>query len=162
MEEKTNTWKISFFILLVIVFGVGIGALAYTLGKRTVLLRERPAVSTESATIPEQEETVSTTTPIPTTDEIEAIKQTVYAKTGLNKEEAEVTISLNTGTHAKGLIREYGTVSGAYWIAAKSGGNWVGVYSGQAHPTCAEIDPYNFPTDMVPQCMDQSMNVVDR
>jgi len=73
-----------------------------------------------------------------------------------------VTISENTGQFAKGGIKEYEAVGGAYWIAAKTNEGWVCVYDGQSQPTCEQIAPYNFPTDMVPECLDENGKVVER
>ena len=95
-------------------------------------------------------------------DETELIKQAVYAKTGLNESQAQVTVNENIGSHAKGGIREYSAVGGAYWIAAKVGNEWIAVYDGQAQPSCELIAPYNFPTTMVPECLDSLGQVVTR
>lgn len=90
------------------------------------------------------------------------IKAAVLERVGLEEEEVEFTITTNTGTHAKGNIREVEAVGGGYWLAAKAEGEWVAVYDGQAHPTCEEIEPYDFPTDLVEECLDDEGNVVTR
>ncbi|TSC54283.1 MAG: hypothetical protein LiPW16_78 [Microgenomates group bacterium LiPW_16] len=37
-----------------------------------------------------------------------------------------------------------------------------GVYAGQATPKCSEIAPYNFPKDMVPECLDAANKLIKR
>lgn len=109
-----------------------------------------------------EEETLVSPSPTPTVDETELIKQAVFRKTGLDETEAEVTISINTGTHAKGNIKEFEAVGGAYWLAAKTSEGWVCVYDGQAHPSCSQIDPYDFPVELVPECLSETGTVVSR
>ncbi len=100
--------------------------------------------------------------PSPTVDETQLIEEAVFKLTGLDPTKAEVTINNHTGQFATGGIKELEAVGGAYWLAAKVAKNWVGVYAGQAQPKCSEISPYNFPKDMVPECLDNSNNVVNR
>jgi hypothetical protein len=105
---------------------------------------------------------IVTEVPQPTVDESALIKQAVYKKTGLDAVKAEVTINQNTGTHAKGNIKEFEAVGGAYWLAAKTDAGWICAYDGQSHPSCEQIAPYNFPKDMVPECLDKDNKVVAR
>lgn len=100
--------------------------------------------------------------PTPTIDETTLIKQAVYRLTGLDEIRAEITINRNTGRHAIGTIKEFEAVGGAYWLAAKVVDGWVGVYAGQANPTCLEIAPYDFPPEMVLECLDERGEVVGR
>jgi hypothetical protein len=158
MEGQGNIWKTAFLTLFIFVLLGAVGAFAYLLGAKKLSLPgkvETPAPTTLPQPSP---------SPVlsPTPDETDLIKAAIYALTGIDETKATVTITQNTGTHAKGGIREYGAVGGAYWIAAKSDGEWVGVYAGQAHPTCNEIASYDFPTDMVPECLDASGKVVIR
>jgi len=103
------------------------------------------------------------TTPTTTVDDDnKLIKQAILNKLGLTESQAVVTISQNTGQYAKGGVKEIEAVGGGYFLAAKVGGNWVTVYDGQANPTCVQLAPYNFPTDMVPECLDSSGKVVKR
>lgn len=93
----------------------------------------------------------------------EAIKLAVLESIGLEEEEVAFTITIYTGAHAKGNVREVDAVGGGYWLAAKDeNGDWVAVYNGQANPPCGDVDAYNFRTSMVPECMDASNNAVTR
>lgn len=123
-----------------------------------------PTVPSEIVTITPKPTPTPTSLPSPTPiiDDSKLIKQAILGKLGLNESQAVVTISQNTGKHAKGGVREIEAVGGGYFLAAKTGENWVIVYDGQANPTCEQIAPYNFPVDMVPECLDTNGKVVKR
>ncbi|MFH0942630.1 MAG: hypothetical protein V1810_00465, partial [Candidatus Beckwithbacteria bacterium] len=95
-------------------------------------------------------------------DETELIKQAIYDLTGLTAAKAEVTISKQIGNFATGGIKEYEAVGGAYWLAAKTNSGWVGVYDGQSQPECSQIETYDFPAEMVPECLNSLGQVVSR
>jgi hypothetical protein len=136
---------IGFLIVLV-------GAGAYLAGKKGVSIKISTPTPSPSAAL-------STPTPTPE-DEIPAIKKAILTK--LNTDETQVTVSVNTvkGSLAKGTVG--GTGGGGYFLAAKTAQGWIIVYDGQSNPPCSDIAPYNFPTDMVPECMDVNYNVVTR
>ncbi|MFZ5365870.1 MAG: hypothetical protein ACOZBZ_01115 [Patescibacteria group bacterium] len=146
-------WKIGFFVLLFLLI-IETNIFAWYL-----YFKSRTPISPSASITP----TLTVLpTPTPTIDETALIKQAVYKKTGLDQTKAEVTINKNTGKHATGNIKEYEAVGGAYWLAAKTATGWVCVYDGQANPKCSEIAPYNFPKDMVPECLDANGKVVKR
>lgn len=151
-------WKIGFFgLLALLVILLNILAWYFFVRGRLGEPIPSPTPSPTSLLTP-----TAFMSPSPTTDETSLIKQAVFAKTGLDETKAEVTINRNTGTHAKGNIKEFEAVGGAYWLAAKTGSGWICVYDGQSHPTCAQIAPYDFPRDIVPECLDERGNVVRR
>ncbi len=90
------------------------------------------------------------------------IQAALATRTGIAVEELDFTIGVNTGNHAWGNVRKAGTVSGGYYLAAKVDDGWIVAYDGQAMPSCTEVDPFLFPTSMVPSCLDEAMNIVDR
>lgn len=75
-----------------------------------------------------------------------------------SKAPAAVTIRVNQEAleHAMGLVSFEGEIGGGWWLAAKVGGEWVLVADGNGAIICADIDPYDFPTDMVPECYDEA------
>lgn len=164
MEEKTdhNFWRIGFFgLLALLITGANIFAwYVFIKDKKTSptpFLSPSPVATVISTPTPE------TLGPSPSpADETSLIKQAIFELTGLNETKAEVTINKNTGKHAKGNVKEFEAVGGAYWLAAKTEEGWIGVYAGQANPTCVQIAPYDFPKDMIPECLDASNNVVKR
>jgi hypothetical protein len=86
----------------------------------------------------------------------------IAEKLGYEINELVVTIVENSGSHAKGGVRHINEVGGGYFIAAKLDDRWVIAHGGQTYPSCAAIDAYAFPTDMVPECLDENNNLVVR
>ena len=160
MEEQSNPWKAAFWVLITILLIGTVGVLAYFLGKGSFgtsnILSSSPLPSPAS-----QLQSPSMLAPV--VDETEAIKAAIYELLDSDATKVNVTISENTDTHATGGAVDWiSEVGGGYWIAAKSAGEWIGVYSGQSHPTCSQIAPYNFPTTMVSECLDGLGEVITR
>lgn len=124
-----------------------------------------PTLTSQPTSTPTPAPTTAATvspTPMPTPDDVAAIKAAMADKLGVAEDSLVVTVTENTGTHARGGVREMGVEGGAYWIAARVGDRWVIVYDGHASPTCAEIAPYDFPRSMVPECYAADGSVVTR
>ncbi len=154
MEKQGGSWKTGFFSLLaLIIIGASVFAWNYFNSRKN-------STSVSASPLPSAE--ASNISPSPIANETQQIEEAVFKLTGLDPTKAEITINENTGQHATGNIKEFEAVGGAYWIAAKVGKQWVGVYAGQSQPKCSEIAPYNFPRDMVPECLDKSNKVMAR
>ena len=97
-----------------------------------------------------------------TVDDNFAIRLALIAKTKITDENLEVTISQNTGEFAKGTVKNKQDVGGGYFLAAKTDGKWIIAYDGQSQPTCVQIAAYNFPKEMLPECLDSGGSVVKR
>jgi len=154
-QPTQNQNPVLAFLIFIIV--IGLLALAFFFG-----MKYRQTPTSETPTPTPEVTSVPSLQPTPTINESELIKKAVFKKTGLNETQAEVSINKNTGEFATGNIKEFEAVGGAYWLAAKTEGGWVAVYDGQAQPTCEQIAPYNFPKDMVPECLDKNGKVVKR
>jgi hypothetical protein len=103
--------------------------------------------------------TISPTKTDTTQKDKEDITKALATKHGKSVDETIVTVSKNTGDHASGSIKFSGEEGGAAWFAAKdSNGNWVIVYDGQGVIPCDDIEPYNFPKDIIPECWDEATN----
>lgn len=89
-------------------------------------------------------------------DDALALRRALAARFGVSPDEIAFVITEQTEEHATG------GVPGGYFLAAREEGTWVIVYDGQATPSCTEIAPYNFPVDMVPECLDGENNLVVR
>lgn len=152
----TNSWKIGFFTFLALLI-IGLNVFVWFFWGKEIVPQIK--ITPSPTPLPEITQEI---TPTPMASEEELIKQAIFKKTGLNTSQAEVSINKNTGQHATGNIKEFEAVGGAYWLAAKTNGDWVCVYDGQAQPTCKQIAPYNFPKDMVPECLDENGKVVKR
>ncbi len=120
----------------------------------------------EVTTVPTQTQTPTatpTTSVLPTADDLSAIKQALAARLSVSADSLDVSITKNTGSYAKGNVKEKTSeVGGGYYLAAKVSGKWVIVYDGQSTPTCAQISSYNFPSDMVPECLNSTGQVIQR
>lgn len=101
-------------------------------------------------------------TALPTTNDSLLIKQALITKTGISEDKIEFSINQNTGTHAKGNVKDKESIGGGYWLASKVDGQWIIVYDGQSTPSCSVINPYNFPKSMVSECLNASGTVVVR
>jgi len=161
---------LSFLILLIIVALLGL-AFFFGLKFRNTTSSITPTPTPEITIEPTREitpETIPSPTSTPNekitspTEEENLLKEAIYKKTGLSEGEASVTISKNTGKFATGGIKEYEAVGGAYWLAVKTDEGWLGVYDGQSQPECEQINLYNFPKDMVPECLDENGEVIKR
>jgi len=152
-------------VLVVLVIGVLIAG-GFYLGKRfSVQPAPTPAPTTSASPLasPVASTLVSpSASPKPSPDDFSAIRAALVAKTGISQENIQVSISQNTGQHAKGTVKDKNDIGGGYFLAAKVGETWIIVYDGQSQPTCSQIAPYNFPKEMVPECLDSSGNVVKR
>jgi hypothetical protein len=143
------------FILVFLILIVAVSYIFYLYGKGEISFSEiLPKVQTSQT--PQ-----ATATPQLVDDEV-LIKKAVYEKTGLTEENTDVTVSKIEGNFAKGGIKEKVAVGGAYFIAAKVSGNWIVVYDGQSTPTCVQLDNFQFPISLAPQCMTTSGKVIDR
>lgn len=175
-DKKSNIQMIVGVVLVILLFG---GIIIGFTFRSAILTAISNIFSTEQTTTqvtpvteigPEEKvvqggvEEVEVVSPTPVEEnEEDLIKKAVIDAGGFAASEVEVTVSENTGTHAKGGVKEVGSeVGGGYFIAAKFEGEWAGVYSGQANPTCEQIEPYDFPTEMVEECLDENGDVVTR
>jgi len=97
-----------------------------------------------------------TPTPKETKSALEQIKEAFAKKYSKPITEVNVTISKNTGTHASGGVKFAGEIGGAMWLGYNDKGKWIIVFDGQGTIPCSAIEPYDFPTDMVPECWDEA------
>lgn len=82
------------------------------------------------------------------------IRTALAAHLELPEDQVAFSIDEEADGHVRGLL------PGGYFLAAREGENWVIIYDGQATPECESVAPYDFPTDMVPECLDAVGNLV--
>jgi hypothetical protein len=154
-----NNYKVLILFLFFVTFIVLITY--YFLGKSD----QEPSPTSQKTQNQSKESTPSAKKEIETkeVDDTAALKKAVSKKTGIPENNISFSISKNTGKYATGNVNskdsEFG---GGYWLAVKVGGEWKIVYDGQAQPNCDQVNPYNFPTDIVPECYDSNLNVQTR
>jgi len=80
-----------------------------------------------------------------------------------NMDEMEIEIVDDMGKHASGGIREKGSeIGGGYWFAAKTTDGWIIAADGNGSIFCEDINLYNFPADMIAECIDGNGQIVER
>jgi hypothetical protein len=95
-------------------------------------------------------------TPTPLPSDEQQIAAALAEKLGQPADQLGVSFAAITDQHAMG------GVSNGYFLAAKQGDSWIIAYDGQATPPCRDIEQYQFPTDMVPECLDEGGQLVVR
>lgn len=139
-------------LFLVVVAIIGGGALWWPTRTKISSI-ESTSASTPTA-VPAPEATVSV-------DEgeeksaLQQIKEAFAEKYNKSVEEVDLTIDNNTGTHANGLVRFAGEVGGGWWLSFKETSGWIIVADGNGSVLCEDVEDYNFPVDIVPECWDQ-------
>ncbi|MFZ5933144.1 MAG: hypothetical protein ACOYT7_03680 [Patescibacteria group bacterium] len=146
-------WKTAFFGLIGVLVLVLVGSAAYFFGQGKIKV----------SVFPSSPEPSLGETPVPTVNEVAAIKQALYLKFKADATKLDVSVNKIEGNYATGNVKDVGSeVGGGYFLAAKVSGNWVIVHDGQASPTCSQLAPYDFPVSIVPECLDESGRVVAR
>lgn len=169
-KGQTSFWMIAF----VIVFGF----LAFLLGTYFPnFLKEQQPASTISPTQPSPAAISQSVTPtesiqpantiipsptIPQKSDLELIKEAFAQKYNRPASEVNVTVSKNNGTHAQGGISFSGEIGGGWFLAYKESNGWIIVQDGNGTISCETIAPYNFPSDMAPECVDKNGKLIKR
>lgn len=173
--EDGKFYKIGFFVLFS-VFLVTLGVLGswYYFSQKTTSLPSEPsptAIMTEitlevpspTAVITREEEAIKTPSPtVVKKSDLEQIKEAMAERHGKPVGETIINISKNTGTHATGGVKFEGEVGGGWFLAAKKDGKWVIVDDGNGTISCEVIEPWDFPSSIVPECVDELGNPVTR
>lgn len=98
--------------------------------------------------------TPSATTVTPTVDEtatlIAAVRAGLIAEHGAGAAGMTITVSKIVGNFAQGGASDQG--GGGMWFAAKVNGVWKLAWDGNGTISCTSVNPYNFPTSMIPEC----------
>ena len=75
---------------------------------------------------------------------------------GVSLADLDYRMGQMTDAHAKGWV------DNGNFLAIKAADGWNIVYVGEATPECAQVEPYGFPTNMVPECLDENNQLVVR
>lgn len=155
---------ITIIILLLVAIAIG-GYMAYRLTYQQGALTPTLSVTSVPTNVPPN----APTNPLPATSQsmkpksnkdIDAITKSLALKHNKPVGEVNISVSQNTGTHAKGSVSFSGEAGGGMWLATTEQGIWTIVYDGNGVVPCADIEPYNFPKDMVPECYDEAAGSV--
>ncbi len=99
---------------------------------------------------------------LPEAADEELIKQAMAAKHSRAVEETIINISKKDDSHAWGSVKFAGELAGGWFLAAKNSGVWIIVDDGNGTISCELIAPYDFPSEMVPECVDMDGNLIAR
>jgi len=88
------------------------------------------------------------------------IKAAFAEKYNRSIDEVDLSIDNNTGTHANGLVKFTGEIGGGWWLAYNLPTGWKIVADGNGSVLCNDIEGYDFPTDMVPECWDEATSTL--
>ena len=126
----------------------------FEVGIENNFVPETPEMSAvpESTAVP----TSQPETQIPIMNDEQAVAAALAEKLGQPADQLGVSFAAITGQHAMG------GVSNGYYLAVNQGDGWQIVYDGQATPPCRDVEQYQFPTDMVPECLDEGGQLVVR
>ena len=91
-----------------------------------------------------------------TRSDLERIKEAFAEKYNKSIADVTVTIGQNTGTYANGGVKFAGETGGGWWLAYNDGSDWLIVADGNGTVMCDDLEGYDFPTDMVPECWDET------
>jgi hypothetical protein len=144
--------------ILIIIIGIVAWVLLSQKSNPTVTTEKVATSSADTATTPK------VATPVASAiDDTTLITKALVTKTGIAADKIDVTVSKQVDNFAKGLVSTKGEeTGGGYYLAFKDKGNWYIVYDGQTTPDCSQVNPFNFPTSLVPECLDAGGNLVTR
>ena len=158
--------KTTFLVIVLILLGIAGG---YYLGTNYKFTVEPQSAVTTIAPAPTDTPYVQAPPPAqtinPTIDEtatlLAAVKAGLVAEHGPDAASLNVTVSKIQGAFAQGGASGQG--GGGMWFAAKVNGVWKLAWDGNGTISCASINPYYFPTSMIPECWnDATQKIVTR
>ncbi len=103
--------------------------------------------------------------PTPKNNVEDTIKSLFADKYSKNVLEISITIDKEEENYIAGSVTfgEGGPGEGGHFLAVKDDGIWKITYDGNGFIPCSSVDPYNFPSDMVPSCFNESSGeMIDR
>lgn len=94
----------------------------------------------------------------------ELVKNLFAEKYDKDLTEVAVNIDKETKNHVFGSVvfGQGGQGEGGMFLAVKVNGVWELVYDGNGSISCSAVDPYDFPVDMVPECIEEDSQPRDR
>lgn len=152
-----STLIIAVILVLAAIFGGGFLWWSMKTGAPAVEPTVEPTPIASPEVMPTPEET-----PIveETKSDLEQIKEAFAEKYNRSVEEVDASIDNNTGTYANGLVRFAGEIGGGWWLAYNNGDGWIIVADGNGSVLCDDIESYDFPTDMVPECWNEATSTL--
>lgn len=136
--------KKSFLVTIISIVFISIAIVAYKYN----LPKDITPIESDNSLSAEQVETT----------EISTLKSDLTTKFSekYNKpeEQIELEINIETEAFAKGIIRFKDEGGGGIWLAANTKEGWELAFDGNGIISCDITTKFNFPTNMVPGCVD--------
>jgi lipopolysaccharide export LptBFGC system permease protein LptF len=85
-------------------------------------------------------------------DKLTMLQDLFAQKLGKTQDSIIVNISREDNTHIKGIVTVKGEYEGVF-LAARTSGEWGIVWDGEGKYPCATTQIYNFPGEMVSDCL---------
>lgn len=114
-----------------------------------------PTITYTETQLPSETPQIEQETPTPE-DDPGAILRILGEYVGSDPQELGVNIQEITNGKTKGYFY------GGYFLAVEEDDEWIILYAGEDTPLCADVDPYFFPLELVPECLDSDGNKVIR
>lgn len=85
-------------------------------------------------------------------DRISIIQNIFAEKLGKTKENIAINIAIEDNNHIKGIVTVKDDYEGVF-LANRINGDWKLVWEGKSQYPCGDIQSYNFPGEMVGDCL---------
>lgn len=90
------------------------------------------------------------------TSDVDMIKESLAKKHDLSTENMEVNITERIDNYASGHVQfDVNQPAGAsVWYGVKENDSWTIAFDSNGFPLCSEIEPYDFPAELLESCID--------
>jgi hypothetical protein len=165
-SNQNNIFLKAALSFLVCLFLFGSGAFAFWFFQEKMSKEVVPAKPSPKEAPLHQEKITIITEPSPSLapekSDLELITEAMAARHSSSVSDTIINIGKQSGSHASGGVRFEGEMGGGWFLAYKGNDGWIIVQDGNGTITCETIEPYNFPVDMAPECVDQHGNLITR
>lgn len=158
---------ITFSLVLFIVFIAGAGSLWLYQNNPTkkspdLLPTASLQPSPTTQILPTVEPTLTSSPSLTPKPDSTGIKTAMAKKYNKSEADVNITVSKIDATHAWGTVSFAGEMGGGWFLAYRNPDGWIIIDDGNGTISCEKIAPYNFPVDMVPECVDKNGSLIKR
>lgn len=103
-------------------------------------------------------------TPTPNRDQILAdVRQSLINLHESVTPEPEIFVNRTSGPYASGSYQTTEPLASGWWLAAEIDGRWDIIAAGQGNILCQDLEGYDVPISLIPECYDATTgSVIDR
>ncbi|MFC1711337.1 hypothetical protein ACFLZ1_01990 [Patescibacteria group bacterium] len=162
--DKKVSVTLVFGMILLAIGLLFVGAFGFWIMQSKMQMSASPTPSPMATISPKTSSLPATSSALPevspvseneTISDSDQIRQALADRHSKALSETEATINEFDGSYAKGLVRFAGEIGGGWFLAYNDGTSWLIVADGNGTVICADIEPYDFPVSMVPECWDE-------